>query len=150
MRRLLVRGPLLALLAVLFLLHAQSAGALIEWCARDPVVDIGGTTMKVYVSAPVDILETVTGPTVVEITVPTDVPITLISTDDGFGLGWDVRLAESDKLRVTDRGIEVRVRTYVPANASLPVITEVVNGSDVVLGTAIGQTNTGDTVKVWL
>ncbi len=150
MRHLLVRGPLLALLAVLFLLHAQSAGAIIEWCFRDPVVDIGGKTMSVYVSAPVEILETVTGPTVVEIIVPTGVPKTLISTDDGFGLGWDVRFAESDKLRVTDRGIEVRVRTYVPASTSLPVITEVVNGSDVVLGTANGQTNTGDTVKVWL
>ena len=150
MRRLLVRGPLLALLAVLFLLHGQSAGAIIQWCAADPVVDIGGTTMKVYVSAPIEILDAVTGPTVVEITVPTGVPVTLISTDPGFGKGWDVRFAESDRLHITDRGIEVRVRTSVPAHGSLPVITEVVNGSDSVLGTVIGHTNSWDTVKVWL
>lgn len=150
MRHWLVRGPLLGLLVIGFLFHAQSAGALLEWCRTDPVVDIGGKRMHVYVSGPGDLLEAVTGPTVVEISVPIGVPVSLISTDPGFGLGWDVRFAESEKLRVTDRGIEVSVRTYVPANATFDVLTEVTNGSDVVLVNVLGTTNTWDRAKAWL
>lgn len=150
MRHLFVRGPLIGLLAVLFMLHTQSAGAFIEWCKSDPVVEIGGKRMHVYVSGSADLLEAVTGPTVVEISVPIGVPMSLISTDQGFGQGWDVRFAESDKLRITDRGIEVRVSTYVPADATLKVLTEVTNGSDVVLSEVLGTTNTWDTAKAWL
>ncbi len=150
MRHLFVRGPLLGLLVIGFLLHAQSAGALIEWCKADPIVEIGGKRMHVYASGPSDLLEAVTGPTVVEITVPTGVPATLIATDPGFGQGWDVRFAESDNLRVTDRGIEVRVRTYVPANGDFRVKTEATNGADIVLAEVMGRTNTWDTVKAWL
>ena len=150
MRRLLIRGPLLGLLAIAFLLHAQSAGAILDWCKFDPIVEIGGKRMHVYASGPSDLLEAVTGPTVVEITVPPGVPATLIATDPGFGQGWDVRFAESDKLRVTDRGIEVRVRTYVPADGDFKVMTEVTDGADIVLAKVMGRTNTGDTVKAWL
>src|SRR5215213_311691 len=105
MRRLFLRGALAGLLALMFLLHAAGAGAVIEWCRFDPVVDIGGEPMVVYLSGPVELLDVATGPTVVEIEVPPGVPVTLVSTDQGFGHGWDVRFAESAELSVTDRGI---------------------------------------------
>ena len=150
MRHLLVRGPLVGLLAVLFLINAQSAGAIITWCKSDPIVEIDGKRMHVYVSGPTDLLAEVTGPTMVEIQVPTGVPVSLVSTDPGFGYGWDVRFAESDKLRVTERGIEVRVSTYVPANVTVKVLTEVADGSDVVLSNVMGLTTTWNTAKAWL
>ena len=151
MRRLLVRGPLVGLHAVLLLLDARSAGALVQWCRTDPVVEIGGERMHVYVSGPADLLGAVTGPTVVEITVPIGVPVSLVSTDSGFGLGWDVRFAESDRLRVADQGIEVRIRTRVPADTHrLVVVTEVTDGNGGLLATMTGATNTGDTAKAWL
>ncbi len=150
MRYLVLRGPLLGLLAMLFLLNGQSAGAILEWCKSDPVLDIGGKRAHVYVSGPGDLLNAVTGPTVVEITVPTGVPVQIVSTDQGFGYGWDVRITESDQLRVAKQGIEVRVRTYVPATATLPVTTQVTNGNDAVLAETTGTTNTGNTVKAWL
>ncbi len=150
MRYLVLRGPLLGLLAMLFLLNGQSAGAILEWCKSDPVLDIGGKRAHVYVSSPVDVLAAVTGPTVVEITVPVGVPVQLVSTDEGFGYGWDVRIAESDKLQVTKQGIEVRVRTYVPATATLMVRTEVTDGGGGVLATIAGTTNTWNTAKAWL
>ena len=151
MRRLLVRGPLIVLLAVLFMLDARGAGAIVEWCRTDPVLDIGGERMHVFVSGPVDLLQTVTGPTIVEITVPAGVPYTLVSTDAGFGLGWDVRITESDQLRVGDRGTEVRVRTSVPASTNgLRVMMEVTDGNQSVLDSRTSSTNGWQTVKVWL
>lgn len=150
MRHWFVRGPLVGLLAIVFLLQPQSAGAVLDWCKSDPVLDIGDKRAHVYVSGPNDLLGAVTGPTVVEITVPVGVPVHIVSTDEGFGYGWDVRVAESDTLRVAKQGIEVRVRTYVPTTATLQVVTEVTDGNDVVQSATAGFTNTGNTVKVWL
>ena len=151
MRRLLVRGPMIVLLAVLFMLDARGAGAIVEWCRSDPVLDIGGERMHVYVSGPVELLQVVTGPTIVEITVPAGVPVALISTDAGFGLGWDVRITESNQLRVGGRGTEVRVRTSVPASINgLTVLMEVTDGNQSVLDSKTSSTNGWQTVKVWL
>jgi hypothetical protein len=134
----------------MFLLHASGADATIEWCRSDPVVDIDGQQIYVYLSGPVDLLEAATGPNVVEIQVPPGVPVTLVSTDQGFGYGWDVRLVESVSLNGNDRGISVRVRTYVPANIDLPVLTQVTDGSGTVLAEVIGTTNHRDTLRLRL
>ena len=150
MRRLFLRGPLAGLLALVFLLHASGAGAVIEWCRFDPVVDIGGEQMFVYLSGPVDLLDAATGPTVVEIEVPPGVPVTLVSTDQGFGHGWDVRFAESASLNGAGGGTKVRVRTYVPADADLPVMMQVTDGSGAVLAEVTGTTNASQVVKVRL
>jgi hypothetical protein len=150
MRRLFLRGPLAGLLALMFLLHAAGAGAVIEWCRFDPVVEIGGEQMVVYLSGPVDLLDAATAPTVVEIEVPPGVPVTLISTDQGFGHGWDVRFAESASLNGSGGGIKVRVRTYVPADADLPVMMQVTDGAGAVLAEVTGTTNAWQVVKVRL
>ena len=150
MRRLFLRGPLAGLLALMFLLHAPGAGAIVEWCASDPVVEIGGERMHVYLSGPVDLLDAATGPTVVEIEVPPGVPVTLVSTDQGFGHGWDVRFAESAEPERRGGGTKVRVRTYVPADIDLPVLMQVTDGSGAVLAEVTGTTNAWQVVKVRL
>ena len=142
--------PVLGLLTLLFLLTAPSAGAVLNWCKTDPIVEIGGKRAHVYVASPQDILAAATGPTAVEITVPVGVSTSLISTDAGFGHGWEVTFVESANLRITNRGIEVRVSTSVPANATLLVVTEVVDGSEVSLASVAGATNTWNSVKVYL
>jgi hypothetical protein len=150
MPRSFVRGTLGVLLALMFLLQAPGAGAAIEWCKFDPIVDVGGKRMHVYVSGPIEILDVANGPTVVEIQVPPGVPVAIVSTDQGFGHGWEVSFVESANVKVTNRGIEVRVRTYVPADADLSVKTEMADGSDVVLSAAKGKTNTWTSGKAWL
>ena len=142
--------PALALVFLALALTAHGATAGISWCRTDPVVDIGGKRAHVFVASPVDVLPAVTGPTQVVIAVPVGVPTQLIEVDSGFGHGWTVSFAESDQLRVTAQGIEVRVRTYVPAGATLPVLTEVTNGAGAALGGNMGTTNGWTTTKVWL
>ena len=150
MRRRFVGGPLIGLLLAIFLLHAPGAAAVIEWCRADPVVEIGGTRLHVYVSGPVEILDAATGPTVVEIAVPPGVPATLISTDPGFGHGWDVRFVESDTLDATRRRAEVQVSAYVPATADLDILIQVTDGTDFVLAEAMGTTNSWGVVNARL
>ncbi len=78
------------------------------------------------------------------------VPVTLVSTDQGFGHGWDVRFAESASLNGSGGGTKVRVSTYVPADADLPVMMQVTDGSGAVLAEVTGTTNASQVVKVRL
>ena len=135
--------PLVGLVALLLLVTTAPAGAIIGWCSKDPVVRIGGQRANIWVSAPNEILEAVTGPTLVRIAVPEGVPTALIATDDGFGWdpAYDVQFVESDRLEVTNLGIQVRVTVRVPANADLPVLVEVADRHGVVLASNTGVTN---------
>ena len=135
--------PLLGLLALQLVLTGAPTGAIFGWCSRDPVVDIGGKRANIWVSSPNEILQKVTGPTVVKIAVPVGVGHELISTDDGFGFdpAYDVRFVESDRLAVTNLGIEIRVSVRVPADAELPVLVEVTDRDGAILASAMGATN---------
>ncbi len=141
--------PALALVFLALALTAHGATAGISWCRTDPVVDIGGKRAHVLVASPVDVVAKATGPTRVVIAVPAGVSTQLIEADNGFGHGWTVSFAHSDQLRVAAQGIEVRVSTYVPASATMPVLTDVTNGG-AVLGSSMGTTNGWTTTKVWL
>ena len=135
--------PLLGLLALQLVLTSAPAGAIFGWCSKDPVVDIGGKRVNIWVSSPNEILEAVTGPTVVKIAVPTGVGYELISTDDGFGFkpAYEVKFVESDRLVVTNLGIEIKVSVQVPARTLLPVLVEVVDGGGTLLASSTGVTN---------
>ena len=135
--------PLVGLLALLLLVTTAPAGAIIGWCSKDPVVQIGGQRANIWVSAPNQILEAVTGPTLVRIAVPEGVPTALIATDDGFGWdpAYDVQFVESDRLEVTNLGIEVKVTVRVPADADLPVVVDIADRAGVVLASGTGVTN---------
>ena len=132
----------LGLFAVLLGLTATPAGASPVWCAKDPVVEIGGKRVHVYVSSHEEILTTVSGPTKVRITVPVGVSTELISTDEGFaGQGYEVEFAESENLDATYMGVQIRVSVRVPAAVELPVKVKVTDGDDSGLNRDIGTTN---------
>ncbi len=144
--------PLIGLVALLLLVTTAPAGAIIGWCSKDPVVQIGGQRANIWVSSPNEILQAVTGPTRVRIAVPEGVPTELIATDDGFGWdpAYDVRFVESDGLKVTNLGIQVKVTVRVPADAELPVLVEIADGDGVVLASGTGVTNSPVVTKARL
>src|SRR5215207_4181515 len=88
------------------------------WCRTDPVVMIGGELADMFVAGPLTAPLQVTGPTRVNIIVPTGVDAWLVLADLGFGRGEVVTFQESADLQVTEQGIEVRVQVYVPATSS--------------------------------
>ena len=118
--------PTLALVAVLLALAAAPAGASIRVCRADPVVLIDGQIADILLSSYAEMKDAATGPAKVVVTVPSGVRAELVATDLGFGgHGYEVRFADSDRLRVTERQLEVRVEVYVPAtDGSLPVWVE--------------------------
>ena len=151
MRRFPHRGfQLIGALALLFVLTAGPVGAGIGICRTDPVIEVDGKRAHIYVSSLETILTKVIGPTEVVITVPNGVRTELISTDNGFGLGWNVRFKDSGDLRVTDRGIEVHVSVSVPATATLPVETEMTDRNDMQLAQNRGMTNEAIKFRAWL
>ena len=143
MRELGRRGfVVLGLIAVLAGFTANPAGASPVWCAKDPIVEIGGKRAHIYVSSYEEILSTVEGATEVRITVPVGVSTELISTDEGFaGQGYEVKFAESENLDVTNMKVQFRVAVRVPAAVELPVKVKVTDGDDNVLNRDIGTTN---------
>jgi hypothetical protein len=68
----------------------------------------------------------------VVLAVPRGVSARLVSTDAGFGYGYDVRIEYSDKLQVSGNTINMQVSVYAPAgDGRLPVQVDVegINGS---------------------
>ena len=119
-------ASMFALAVVLLALAGAPAGARIGTCRGDPVVRIDGQIADIVLSSHDEMKDAATGPAKVVVTVPSGVPAELVATDRGFGgHGYDVRFAESDRLRVTERGLEVRIEVYAPAtDGSLPVWVE--------------------------
>ena len=142
--------PSLGLLALLLVLTAPSAEATLTWCRADPIVDIGGKRAHIWVSGVEGIQESVTGPTKVKIFVPKGVDRELIETDEGFGMGYDVRFVADDDLRVNGRGIQIRVEVYVPANDDIPVRVEITDRQDELLERTTGATNEWLVGRAWL
>jgi hypothetical protein len=122
--RRLVRS--LGLLPLLLALVLPGADARVQICRKDPVVRIDGQVADILLSSSLELNDAATGPTAVVITVPTGVPAELLAVDRGFGgHGYDVRFAESDRLRATEQNLRVRVEVYVPAaDGSQPVAVE--------------------------
>ena len=115
-RRDAVRLLGLAALALPVALRPRAAGAIHGWCRIDPIVQIDGQTADAFLSSHDEMRQLATGPAKLVFTVPTGVPAKLIATDPGFNRkGYDVRFAESDKLRNAAGALEVRVEVYAPA-----------------------------------
>jgi hypothetical protein len=96
-------------------LVVPEAGAHRSWCRSDPVLKFERDLADVLVSAPVDAPLRVTGPNRIVVTVSMGVDTDLILEGPGFGKGENVTIARSNRLRVTDQGIELHVKVYVPA-----------------------------------
>ena len=114
------------LVAVLLALVGAPAGASIRICRADPVVLIDGQIADILLSSYAGMKDAASGPAKVVVTVPSGVRAELVATDLGFGgHGYEVRFAHSDRLRVTEHRLEVRVEVYAPASdGSLPVWVE--------------------------
>jgi len=118
-----VAGALL-FLVVMTLATAPGAAALRQWCRTDPVVLIGGELADIFVSAPLDAPLKVTGPNRIVVMVPEGVEATLVVATLGFGRGEEVEFVESRKLRTTARGIQLKIKVFVPATEDMPVRVE--------------------------
>lgn len=114
----------LVLVCLVLALTAQSAAAGVKWCRSDPVLLIDGNLADVFVSIPLDDLLTVTGPTKFVITKPVGVSATLLVAGVGFGYGEEVWFEDSPSLKVTSKGIQLRIRVRVPARDAIPVLVE--------------------------
>ena len=106
-------------------LTVREADAATAWCRTDPIVVINDVIVDIFVSAPLTAPLKVTGPTQVEVTVPVGVKAWTLLTDLGFGRGEVVTYKQSDRLRVRNGVVEVKVRVYVPSrDSSMPVRVE--------------------------
>ncbi len=102
-----------------------SAGAGVGWCRADPVLVIDGQLADVFVSARFDDLTKVKGPTEIVVSTPVGVDIRLAVATVGFGHGEKVRFEESESLKVTADGIELRIKVRVPAGSDdMPILVE--------------------------
>lgn len=116
-------AAILALIALTVSAAPISAGH--GWCRSDPLVQIDGRIVNIYVTAPLSAPLKVTGPTQVVVTTPPGVDSYLILSDLGFGRGEIVTFETSPALKTTEQGIEVKVAVFVPASdSSMPVGVE--------------------------
>jgi hypothetical protein len=142
------RVHLAVVVAILGLLISTSpANAGIGWCKTDPIILVEDRLADVFVSAPLDALITVTGPTKFVITVPRGVDATLILKGIGFGRGEVVDIVHSHKLQVRDGRIPIRIAVYVPAaRDDLPVMVEFASGLNGLLNPAVAE----GTANTWI
>lgn len=112
MHRMLI-AVTLAFTALLVAGMPVSAG--VGWCRTDPIVLIDGRVVNITITGPLVAPLKVTGPNIVVVKTPPNVPTQLVLTDLGFLHGEIVRFETSDDLQVTPEGVEVEVRVFVPA-----------------------------------
>jgi hypothetical protein len=125
--RLLTRRSVCRLLipfavALMLVLHVQSASAGIGWCRTDPLITVNGKTGHVYIDSTESMLSSATGPIQIEVRVPLGSIAAALPLDNGFGRGYAITFVEDPKLFARGSYSEVRVTVYVPAvDGSLPV-----------------------------
>ena len=112
------------------LLTATPASAGISWCRTDPVIDVNGRRVHIYVlgESPTILDQTLgaKGPTDVTVYAPPGTTAQLTAMDSGFnGYGYKVQLQKDDKLKVNPDGtIQLKVVVKVPAWTSVPIMVE--------------------------
>jgi hypothetical protein len=77
------------------------------------------------VSIPIEDVTQVTGPTQFIVTTPVGVNEAVLLTSPGFGYGETVTFQESNALKITSSGIQLRIAVFVPAtDSTIPVLVE--------------------------
>jgi hypothetical protein len=109
----------IAVSAVAGTFHAAVAGR--GWCRSDPLITIDGYLSDIFVTAPLEALLYVDGPTEIVVTVPRGVKAALVLAGIGFGRGERVSFAQSRKLEQIQAGIEVKIAVKVPAKKALSI-----------------------------
>jgi hypothetical protein len=119
-----IRTIVLAALAAVLIAPSGTVTATIGWCKSDPLVQIGPNVVDIILSAPLNAPLKVTGPNEIVIIVPETVSATAVRLV-GFGQGEVVSIDHSHKLKVTEDGIEVVVRAFVPSiDDTMPVVLD--------------------------
>jgi hypothetical protein len=147
MRRLFPRSAvLLGVLALLFALAPTNAGAVIGWCAGDPVVKVSGRVVNIMLSSYDTLNETTTGPAEVVVTIPSTATAQLLETDSGFGgYGYTVSFVKSDSLKMSDGLLPIVISVFVPSSEPLPVQVDLVTDSS-----RIAQASTLGATGEWI
>jgi hypothetical protein len=115
----------LAVMAVLMVISTSPASAGVGWCRSDPLIMVDGVIADIFVSAPLDELLKVTGPTQIVVATPVEVDAFLILSTLGFGYGEIVSFEKSRRLKVRDGGIELQIQVFVPAtDDQMPLLVE--------------------------
>lgn len=141
MRR-LICSTILATLTMLLVALPAAAG--MEWCEKDPIVRLDGTTVQILVAIPQQYERLVTGPVDVEIATPEGTKREVVFIDAGFN-GQGERVHFVDEGRGTGQSLPVGIRVTVPLqrHAPIPVQLTIIVGDNeptIVHGTSAGTT----------
>jgi hypothetical protein len=121
-------GVMLAALVFVSVVSPVDAGR--KWCRVDPTFNIAGITTPVEVAVYQDLQVHVTGPIAVTLSVPPGTPVEVTYVDDGFnGFGEAITIVSDRRLKVTSRGIQVRLQVAVPASKIIPDLVTVAPSS---------------------
>jgi hypothetical protein len=119
----------LVLLALVIFAAAASAG--VTWCRSDPIVELNGKRVQIWVAVPEQYASQVSGPIQIEINAPAVVNRQLLLTDAGFnGQGESVSFTTNNGTLLPDGSFYMTFIIQVPMNGvytTVPVHIEVVN-----------------------
>ena len=119
----------LGLMALMLFVMPVSAG--VGWCRADPIVELNGNRVQIWVAVPEHYAAKVSGPIQVEINAPSIVSRKLIFTDAGFnGHGERVTFTTNGGSLLPDKSFYMTFIIQVPMNGvytTVPVQVEVVN-----------------------
>jgi hypothetical protein len=146
----LAGGAVLAAVPALRLAGEASAGR--SWCRVDPSFWVDGLVGNVYVSGDLNRDYDTTGPIRLTFTVPEGTNVQLLTSDDGFGQGYEVVHQWTERLHNDHKKIEIEIEVVVPAlSDKLPVRVEFVpDGTVEVEDRKDGTTNKRIKVKTQL
>ena len=123
----------------------EPAAAARGWCRADPLLEIGGQFVHVYISSTTSMLSAATDKIVLQVTVPRGVRAKLEDILADFGEGYRVRFSESAMLTRNNGNIPVKIAVFAPAtDSTLPVVIEFapVGDGPLVAASAQGTANT--------
>lgn len=122
----------------------RPAAASRSWCQVDPVLKIDGQVVDIRLASDAAMLDAATGPIALEIAVPRGSTVDVLATDGGFGFGYRIEIARSDRPTATGQGTAVGAAAYCPASDDrLPVRLELAprGPGRIAAGVAVGTAN---------
>jgi len=123
-------GAALAAVPALRVVNEAAAGR--NWCRLDPTFLVDGFVGNVYVSGELDTTYDTTGPIQMLFRVPTGCRVDLLSSDPGFGHGYDISYDYSPDFKNDHKKIDIEIQVFVPSiTDKLPIRVEFVPNTTV-------------------